>query len=108
MPLAYSRTGTRTSFILPTSHLLDLGNIWAVSRKNTHVSIFRAIPNANDRESIRGGRNLQSQVGLSGPVSVETCTAACQASNFILAGLENGGECCKCESMPRVKITHCA
>src|SRR5271155_5240829 len=43
MPLAYSRTGTRTSFILPTSHLLDLGNIWAVSRKHTHVSIFRAI-----------------------------------------------------------------
>jgi hypothetical protein len=44
-------------------------------------------------ESLRGGRNLQSQVSLSGPVSVETCTAACKASNFILAGLENGDEC---------------
>ena len=33
-------------------------------------------------------------VGMSGPVTVETCTAACKASNFAIAGLEYGGECC--------------
>ncbi|KAF8803337.1 WSC-domain-containing protein [Phlegmacium glaucopus] len=38
-------------------------------------------------------RDLERIIGLSGPASVETCTAACKAHNFVLAGLENGGEC---------------
>ncbi|KAF8803211.1 hypothetical protein BYT27DRAFT_7195785 [Phlegmacium glaucopus] len=38
-------------------------------------------------------RDLERIIGLSGPASVETCTAACKEHNFILAGLENGGEC---------------
>ncbi|KDR77923.1 hypothetical protein GALMADRAFT_244894 [Galerina marginata CBS 339.88] len=43
-------------------------------------------------ENVRG-RNLERMVGISGPVTVETCTAACKSSNFLLAGLENAGEC---------------
>ncbi|KDR69655.1 hypothetical protein GALMADRAFT_19386, partial [Galerina marginata CBS 339.88] len=38
-------------------------------------------------------RDLERMDGLSGPVTVETCTASCKASNFALSGLEDGGEC---------------
>ncbi|KAF8809245.1 WSC-domain-containing protein [Phlegmacium glaucopus] len=47
----------------------------------------------DDVEQAQAARDLERIIGLSGPASVETCTAACKAHNFVLAGLENGGEC---------------
>jgi hypothetical protein len=42
------------------------------------------------------GRALTYGAGLSGSdLTVEKCTAACHAANYILAGVEYGGECCK-------------
>jgi hypothetical protein len=43
------------------------------------------------------GRALTFGVGTipSAQMTVANCTAACRANNFILAGLEYAGECCK-------------
>ncbi|KAF8890279.1 WSC domain-containing protein [Gymnopilus junonius] len=38
-------------------------------------------------------RSLQNQLLISGGVTAESCTAACQAAGYVLAGLEYGQEC---------------
>lgn len=48
------------------------------------------------RDGVNGApRSLQHQLSVTGGMSVETCTAACKAAGFVLAGLEFGQECCK-------------
>ncbi|TDZ74316.1 WSC domain-containing protein [Colletotrichum trifolii] len=39
------------------------------------------------------GRTLDHGIGVDGGMTVAKCTAACQAQNFILAGVEYSGEC---------------
>lgn len=42
------------------------------------------------------GRALGYNAGLPGAdMTVAKCTAACHAANYVLAGVEYGGECCK-------------
>lgn len=43
------------------------------------------------------GRALTHGAGVpAAEMTVAKCTAACHAANFILAGVEYGGECCRC------------
>jgi len=37
---------------------------------------------------------------------VEACTVYCKANNFLLAGLENGGECCKTLTFYQVEVAN--
>jgi len=41
-----------------------------------------------------GPRILNNFVSVPGGVSAESCTAACKANGYGLAGLEYGKECC--------------
>jgi hypothetical protein len=50
-----------------------------------------------DREGTTG-RTLTTGMGVTGggaAMTVALCTSACQAANFIYAGVEYAGECCK-------------
>ncbi|KAF5325139.1 hypothetical protein D9619_009963 [Psilocybe cf. subviscida] len=47
-------------------------------------------------------RSLQTQISVAGGVSAETCTTACKAAGFPLAGLEFGQECWCDNYMPLV------
>lgn len=50
------------------------------------------------------GRALTYGAGLAGAtLTVDKCTAACHAANYILAGVEYGGECCK--SRPKTRLS---
>ena len=54
------------------------------------------IANANSEGTT--GRTLTTGVGVTGggaAMTVALCTSACQAANFIYAGVEYAGECCK-------------
>lgn len=42
-----------------------------------------------------GPRDLSHQISVSAGVTAESCTAACEANGFGLAGLEFGQECCE-------------
>jgi hypothetical protein len=49
-----------------------------------------------DRDAVNGGpRSLLNRVDVPSGVSAETCTAACKAAGFTLAGLEYAQECCE-------------
>lgn len=49
-----------------------------------------------NRDAVNGGpRSLLNKLDVPAGVSAETCTAACKAAGFPLAGLEFGQECCK-------------
>ena len=39
-----------------------------------------------------------------GSTTVESCVAACQAQEFSLAGVENGGECCVSISQAHIPV----
>lgn len=68
----------------------------------TEVSGPAANPGVNDYNHMgcytegKTGRALTYGAGLpSADLTVAKCTAACRAANYILAGVEYGGECCK-------------
>jgi hypothetical protein len=45
--------------------------------------------------SSNGGRTLPNGVAVTGALTVDLCTSACQAQGYTLAGVEYAGECCK-------------
>lgn len=58
------------------------------------------------RDGVNGApRSLQTQISVAGGVSAETCTAACKAAGFPLAGLEFGQECCTLSIRCRLFLT---
>lgn len=67
----------------------------------TQVSGPAVNPGVNDFDSLgcyaegTTGRALTYNAGVAGAsLTVAKCTAACRAANYILAGVEYGGECC--------------
>lgn len=52
-------------------------------------------------------RSLSTQVSVHKGVTAESCTVACLAAGFVLAGLEFGQECCEYRNVlfPRAYVT---
>lgn len=61
-----------------------------------------------DREGTTG-RTLTTGMGVAGggaAMTVALCTSACKAANFLYAGVEYAGECCKSVAFyPRIFLT---
>ena len=70
-----TRTGTQSPTAAPTG--------WAYKGCYIDNVTGRALPIGT---AVPGG---------SGKMTVEACTTACRAGNYVLAGLEYAGECCK-------------
>ena len=80
-----------------------------IERRQQFVKIILAFCNVNFRSCLWSviltlgregttGRTLttgMSVTGGSAAMTVELCTSACQAANFIYAGVEYAQECCK-------------
>lgn len=51
------------------------------------------------RSDSTADRVLDVRMSTTGDVDVQTCTAACFASGYPLAGMEFADECCECNSV---------
>jgi hypothetical protein len=73
----------------------------ASSKLDSTFSVLTMVTNISvwDRDAVNGGpRSLLNKLAVPAGVNAETCTAACKAAGFPLAGLEFGQECCKTAS----------
>ena len=76
--------------------VLDSGNLWDATRE-TSAPIYKldVLTICSEGQTGRILLNGVATIGGAEAMTIKTCTDACRAAGYTLAGAEYGQECCK-------------